>query len=80
MKRKFKLEFNDISDFYDFDAKRKANNEEHTIRAYIKSINVEVAYLDEYNIGLYCWYVVNGKFLNYLETLDWHPLEDYIEN
>ena len=73
------VEFDDIQDFYTFDKKRKEKQEKYIIRGYVKSIDVEVLYIDEYNKGIYCWYVVNGKFLNALEPLQWHPLEDYIE-
>ena len=71
------IEFDDISDFYKFDKSRKEKQEKHIIRGYVKSVDVEVLYCDEYNNGMYEWYVVNGKFLNYLEPLRWHPLEDY---
>lgn len=73
------IEFDDIYDFYEYDKRRKEKKEEHVIRGYIKSIDVEVLYCDEYDNGMYEWYVVNGKFLNQLEPLRWHPLEDYIE-
>ena len=69
--------FDDISDFYKFDRSREEKQEEHIIRGYVKSIDVEVLYCDEYNNGMYEWYVVNVKFLNYLEPLRWHQLEDY---
>ena len=61
------IEFDDISDFYVFEEKRKEKQEEHVIRGYVKSIDVEVLYIDEYNDKRYEWYVVNGKFLNALE-------------
>lgn len=73
------VEFDDISDFYAYDKQRKEKGKEYPVRGFIKSINVEVIYIDEYNVGLYEWYVVDGKFLNHLEPLRWHPLEDYIE-
>ena len=73
------IEFDDISDFYEYDKRRKEKQEEGIIRGYVKSIDVEVLYIDEYDNGMYEWYVVNGKFLNALEPLRWHPLEDYIE-
>ena len=72
------IEFYDISDFYEYDKRRKEKQEEGIIRGYIKSIDVEVLYIDEYENGMYEWYVVNGKFLNNLEPIRWHPLEDYI--
>lgn len=38
-----------------------------------------MARLTSYDNEMYEWYVVNGKFLNKLEPLRCHPLEDYIE-
>lgn len=71
------VEFDDIKDFYHF--QKENQNNKHEIRGFVKSINVEILYCDEYDNGSYEWYVVNGKFLNQLEPLSWHPLEDYIQ-
>lgn len=73
------IEFEDISDFYAYENRRKEKQEDYEIRGYVKSINVELLYLDQYNNGMYEWYVLNGKFLNQLEPLRLHPLEDYID-
>lgn len=71
------MEFDDISDFYAFENARK--DDKHPIRGYVKSIDTEVVYFDEYDNGTYEWFALGGKFLNNLEPLRWHPLEDYIE-
>lgn len=72
------IEFDNIEDFHKFNNDRKnKDDEDHNIKGYVKSINCEVVYIDEYDSGYREWYVVGGKFLNYLEPLCWHPLEDY---
>jgi hypothetical protein len=74
------IEFDDILDFYKYEKERKKRNTcNMMINGYIKSIGQTVLYCDEYKNGMYEWYVVNGKFLNYLEPIMWHPLEDYID-
>lgn len=73
------VEFDTIADFYRFNTDRKNKNEvDHVINGFVKEINCQVVYTDEYNTGLYEWYVLNGKFLNNLEPLTFHPLEDYL--
>ena len=72
------IEFDDIKDFYAYDKRRENKNIEMEISGYIKSIDVRLLFFDEYDNGSYEWYVVGGKFLNYLEPLTWHPLEDYL--
>lgn len=69
------ITFDDIKDFEEFNKNRK--EEDHNIRGYVKSVSCEVVYIDEYKNGSYEWYVLNGKFLNKLEPISWHPLEDY---
>lgn len=72
------VEFDDIKDFYKFNKERENKNDKvHNIRGYVKSINCEVVYVDGYDEGYHEWFVKDGKFLNYLEPLLWHPLEDY---
>lgn len=51
--------FDSIEDFNRFDDKRKEKNESgHPIRGYVKEVNCEVIYHDEYNTGIYEWSVV----------------------
>ena len=69
------IEFEDIVDFDKYNRERKDLN--HKVRGYVKSVRCEVLYIDEYNCGMFEWYVLNGKFLNQLEPIRWHPLEDY---
>ena len=74
------IEFDAIEDFYSFNKHREQKNEkDHLISGFVKQINCQVFFMDEYNTGIYEWYVVNGKFLNYFEPLCFHSLEDYLE-
>lgn len=72
-----------VEDFFKFDKLFQSRDvpkmgKNPFMRAYIKEIEVELAYLDEYSSGYAEWYYVNNlKYLNYLEPLAWHPLDKY---
>jgi len=74
------ITFDDIKSFNRYNEDRETRNvPDHPIRGFVKSIKCEVVYIDEYGSGMYEWYVLGGKFLNMLEPLCFHSLEDYIE-
>lgn len=74
----YQVIFDTVEDFEKFEKKRYEKREKHTIRGFVKEINQEVLFHDEYNVGIYEWFVVNGPFLNYHEPLSFHPLKNYL--
>lgn len=65
------IECDDIQDFYKFDKHRIDKKEKnHIITLHIKSVDCNMIYMDEYNVGIWEWCIVdNDKFLNYYQPL-----------